>query len=83
MSTTMYANLKKRAEAINKKRIEVRKELEMLRAEQDTVVAELKELGIENVQNLPGMIAELEQTLETQEAELDKQIATIEQQLGV
>ena len=83
MDAQGYAALKKRIEAIKHKRIEVNKEIQLLKGQRETLVEELRAAGITDISNLPQLLADWTQNLQSQEADLNRRVKEIEQKLEV
>jgi hypothetical protein len=82
MTTEM--KLKEFSDRIEKlKQLKITKEAElgMLQQNYDTQVATLKSLGVEDLNNLPQLIADLEADITTKEAQLESTLTNLEKSL--
>ncbi len=76
--TKRLESLKKRADEIEKKKMSAEAELQFLEKQHDELLLQLKELGIEDVSDLPGTILAYEQEIEKQLHELETNISEVE-----
>ena len=74
-------SLQARIDEIEKKKISSQKEMEIFQKAYDEKVEELKEYGITDVNNLQGMITQIETELKEQIEALDKSLTSIESQI--
>ena len=71
----------KRVKALTEAKIGAQKEYEVLKRQYDEKVAGLKAQGIDNVEDLPEKIAELENQLAVQLADVERQLTETEAKL--
>jgi len=77
-SLTTLENLKKRADALTKKKMAAETELEFLQSQHEEILVELKSLGITDVDNLPELIVAYEAEIKKQLQEIDTSITSLE-----
>jgi len=74
--------LKSRIKTTNDARIGAEKTLELLKATKETKVAELNALGIDNVEDLPSKILELQGNMEGQLVYVEQNMTDVESKLS-
>jgi len=74
--------LKSRIKTTNDARIGAEKTLELLKATKETKVAELNALGIDNVEDLPSKILELQGNMEAQLVYVEQNMTDVESKLS-
>lgn len=74
-------SLQARIDEIEKKKIQSQKEMELFQKAYDEKVEELKEYGITDVNDLQGIITQMETELKEQIEALDKSLTSVESQI--
>ena len=75
-------SLQKKAKEFDTKKIGAEKELELLRKEYEGLIIELQTLGVENIDDLPSLITQLEQDLNQELTQAEKHVGEIEKFLS-
>jgi recombinational DNA repair ATPase RecF len=76
--TRKLESLKKRAEAIEKKKTVAETELKYLEEQYNTTAEELKQMGVENLTDLPGLITQYTEEITKQLADIETSLTDIE-----
>lgn len=76
-----FTSLQKRISDIEKRKIQASTELEMLQRQYEEKVEELKELGIEDVGDVPALLEDLREQQRQKEQEIELQLNQIEKEL--
>jgi chromosome segregation ATPase len=74
-------SFQKRIDTIKQKRNSAEAEVNVLQTQYNEKVLEAKELGIENIEELPTLIAQQEEQLQSQLQDLETQITSTEEAL--
>jgi hypothetical protein len=79
--TQKLLSLQKRIDAIKQKNNSAEAEVKVLQTQYEERVKEAKELGIENIEDLPTLIAQQEELLQSQLQEIETQVTSTEEAL--
>ncbi len=73
--------IQKRIDSIKQRKTSAEAEVKVLQQQHTEKVAEAKELGIENVDNLPELITQQEEQLQSLLAHVEEQVSSTEEAL--
>ena len=79
--TQKLLSLQKRIDTIKQKKNSAEAEVNVLQTQYQEKVAEAKELGIENIDDLPTLITQQEEQLQSQLQEIEEQVTSTEEAL--
>lgn len=79
--TQKLLSLQKRIDTIKQKKNSAEAEVNVLQTQYEEKVAEAKELGIENIDDLPALITQQEEQLQSQLQEIEEQVTSTEEAL--
>lgn len=74
--------LQKKVNELNNKKIGAEKELELLKVQHNNLVKELKEMGVEDINDLPNLILKLENELNQKLTDAEENVKRTELQIS-
>jgi hypothetical protein len=80
--TQKLESLQKRADELTRKKIQAETELTYLEKQHAEVIKELKELGIDNLEDIPSLIAEYSDKIEKQITNIEQSLTQIEKEVS-